>query len=199
MRVVDRLERSAVLSHLARSVERYCRGRPPQGGLRAAAPIREAAAQAVRERLAQVRALEPFVDQPERVAELHALRIAVKRLRYTLEALRPVHIESVEAALKALRRLQTLLGDIHDDDVWQEFLPRFLEEEHQRTLEFQGHTRGFARILPGVEAFHRERRATRQRRYREFVDLWRAPATLRVFKRLDSGALLRPLDQEMPL
>ena len=50
-------------------------------------------------------------QDPSQVKALHDLRIAAKRLRYLLELTGP------PPALKQLKGLQDLLGDIHDCDV----------------------------------------------------------------------------------
>lgn len=50
-------------------------------------------------------------QDPADVEALHDLRIAAKRLRYLLELTGPA------APVKQLKRLQDLLGDIHDCDV----------------------------------------------------------------------------------
>ena len=47
-------------------------------------------------------------------AELHALRLASKRLRYTLELFRPCYAEGLEQRIKALKQLQDLLGECND-------------------------------------------------------------------------------------
>ncbi len=48
---------------------------------------------------------------------LHKMRLAVKRLRYTVEVLQPLLPQMGKRRLKMLGRLQTRLGDIHDLDV----------------------------------------------------------------------------------
>jgi CHAD domain-containing protein len=47
-------------------------------------------------------------------AELHALRLATKRLRYTLELFRPCYGPGLGIRIKALREMQQLLGEIND-------------------------------------------------------------------------------------
>src|SRR5689334_11859612 len=64
---------------------------------------------AVRSR--EVLDLADKAQDPANVKALHDLRIAAKRLRYVLELTGP------EAPVKQLKRLQDLLGDIHDCDV----------------------------------------------------------------------------------
>jgi CHAD domain-containing protein len=46
--------------------------------------------------------------------ELHAIRLATKRLRYTLELFRPCYGSGLEIRLAALQRLQQMLGEIND-------------------------------------------------------------------------------------
>lgn len=46
--------------------------------------------------------------------ELHAFRLATKRVRYTLEMFRPVYGRGVEPYIESLRKVQTLLGDVND-------------------------------------------------------------------------------------
>ena len=58
----------------------------------------------------------------------HAMRIAAKRLRYTLEISRPVYPGRLDEAVEAIKRVQTLLGDIHDCDVWLDHLDAFAAE-----------------------------------------------------------------------
>ena len=50
-------------------------------------------------------------------ADLHALRIRCKRLRYALEIVTPLYPDPAETLIKRLVRLQDVLGEIHDADV----------------------------------------------------------------------------------
>jgi CHAD domain-containing protein len=47
-------------------------------------------------------------------AELHALRLATKRVRYTLELFRPCYGRGLNIRLAALQRLQQVLGEVND-------------------------------------------------------------------------------------
>lgn len=53
---------------------------------------------------------------PERVTELHDMRIAAKRLRYVLEIHEPLFGFTAGRAARTVRDLQELLGQIHDCD-----------------------------------------------------------------------------------
>jgi CHAD domain-containing protein len=97
----------------------------------------------------------------------HRMRIAVKRLRYTLEIRRPAHGEPLAEVIEQVRMLQELLGEIHDCDVWVALLDRLMAAADGR--------RGLA-ILRGKLAGRRKRAFARLlalwRRQRR-ADLWR--------------------------
>jgi CHAD domain-containing protein len=104
-------------------------------------------------------------------AKLHAIRLASKRLRYTLELFRPCYGPGLEARLAALRRLQQLLGEVNDSVVARKLIQksmrmsplraraeRFLEERAAaQSAEFRrnwtevfdapGHEQRWARYL----------------------------------------------------
>jgi putative phosphoesterase len=88
-----------------------------------AAAARRLAGRALLDRLAAVRNLGPFVFRPEAAARHHRLRIAAKRLRYVMEALRPLFGPPLEERLAEVKALQEILGSLHDCDVWIEALP----------------------------------------------------------------------------
>ena len=66
------------------------------------------------ERLAEAKELHRRALRTEKPAAWHRLRIGVKRFRYTLESLLPALHETHSESLK---RIQDVLGDIHDLDV----------------------------------------------------------------------------------
>jgi CHAD domain-containing protein len=55
-----------------------------------------------------------LVAQNPAPPELHALRLATKSLRYTLELFRPCYGPGLKDRLDALRHLQEVLGEIND-------------------------------------------------------------------------------------
>jgi CHAD domain-containing protein len=70
--------------------------------------------------------------------ELHALRIAGKRLRYRAELLADAGIASIKPMTKDLKKIQAALGDWHDRSVLLEFIaefirrPKFMEHHPDR-------------------------------------------------------------------
>jgi len=100
-----------------------------QGGLKGIkrhTPLGEAAARTIavqldefEERSAALRALADSDDAPsaDQLRELHELRIAAKRLRYTLEIFQPILPGGAADAIDDLKHLQDELGFVHDRDV----------------------------------------------------------------------------------
>ncbi len=71
------------------------------------------------ERFEEAKELHNRALRTEKAKPWHALRIGIKRFRYTLEGLLPEHYAAWSENLK---RLQDLLGDVHDLDVLSEQL-----------------------------------------------------------------------------
>lgn len=117
-------------------------------GLDPAAPLRPNAARLVRVRLDELRSFAPIALEAEASKTQHDMRIAAKRLRYVLEIVGPCFGPEEDAARDAAKRLQGVLGGIHDCDV---MLPRAW----------------------GIESLRLHLRERRRRLFREFTDLWR--------------------------
>lgn len=146
--------------------------------------LRKLADEHIEAHLDEFLAFEPYVTQPECVAELHAMRIAGKHLRYTLEFFAPLYEDELKSFIKSLRQCQDLLGAIHDADVWIAYLPQFIEEERQRTIEYFGHPRPFKRLLPGLLYYRELREQERQNLYQQFVRSWQEWQTENLWENL---------------
>jgi hypothetical protein len=72
-------------------------------------------------RLDELRSFSAAVHDPAAVRELHDMRIAAKRLRYVLEMTTPALGPAAAQGATDARKLQDVLGEIHDCD---EFVPR---------------------------------------------------------------------------
>ena len=128
--------------------------------------------QAIRARLDDFLDFDAIVDQPERIEELHAMRISAKRLRYTLETFAPLFEDGLKNYLKAMRSAQDMLGAIHDCDVWAVYIPQFMDEERLRTAEYFGSVRTFKRLVPGLSLYQDARRSERESVYAAFRETW---------------------------
>ena len=115
-------------------------------------------------------------DEPVRVetnvAELHAMRISAKHLRYTMEIFASLYGEEIKPFINQVKKHQDLLGSIHDADVWMTMIPNFIKEEEQRIVTYFGHNRPLRRLLPGLKAFAANRKVSRGEDYQEFLETW---------------------------
>lgn len=92
-------------------------------------------------------------------AGLHRLRLAGKRLRYTLELFGETYGTSLQEILTPLKALQDLLGAISDCDASENLI-------HNAGLESAG---GATELLEAI-------RDGRETRLRAFLEAWRVPA-----------------------
>jgi CHAD domain-containing protein len=139
---------------------------------------------AIRTRLKALQAYAPYVPRPECSTELHAMRIAAKHLRYTMQACAPLYPDALKVPVHTARALQTMLGDIHDCDVWAHDLPHFLAAERDRTLLYFGQVEPFTPLIPGLLAWQDNRQQYRAQRYQEFVAFWNQVQEEGIWERL---------------
>ncbi|MDK2974327.1 MAG: hypothetical protein PWP08_698 [Methanofollis sp.] len=116
---------------------------------------------------------EDCVADPDARARHHEMRIAAKRLRYTMETFGPLYPGELKAEIGSIKKLQDFLGDIHDCDVWADFLPVFLEEERVRCRTYFGHDALMAAIEPGIVHLREERTTRRREIFDVFAAYWR--------------------------
>jgi len=86
-------------------------------GLDPHAPTEQNARRIARTRLDEMNSWAANVDNPYEVQGLHNLRIAAKRLRYTLEIFEDVLPSACQVNAHELAQLQDELGALHDSDV----------------------------------------------------------------------------------
>jgi CHAD domain-containing protein len=142
------------------------------------------AARHISKRTSALLQYEPFVARPECVAEHHAMRIAAKHLRYTLEVFAPLYSDELQMTLEAARDVQEQLGQIHDCDVWVDFLPVFIEAERVRTLDYAGRLDGFTEMVSGMQHVREDRARHRAELHTKFLSYWNS-----IDKRIKSPSL----------
>lgn len=172
-RALDRLESSGVLSEMEHHLQnRLARARLlnlPMG----TSAVYTRAEESITERLTEFLTFEPYVYQPQRIEDLHEMRIAAKRLRYTLEIFAPLYGKRLDKPLKIIKEIQERLGSMHDCDVWLQFLDDFAQEERKRTLKYFGRVRPFSALKPGIQYLVLDRQRARKQVYEEFVQFWK--------------------------
>jgi CHAD domain-containing protein len=116
---------------------------------------------------------EIFIFDPGRERELHQMRIAAKKLRYSLEVFSDLYDHKTDFSLDIARQSQEILGQIHDADVWISYLPGFIEREQKIISQFYGYSRPYSRLHPGIEYLMNDRIQERTKMYKKFIDQWR--------------------------
>jgi CHAD domain-containing protein len=115
---------------------------------------------------------EGYIHEPENIEELHAMRIAGKHLRYTMEIFAPIYGNTLDPHIHAMKDVQDLLGEIHDNDVWIDWLPKFIAKEQARIEDYFGNKGPLKRLLPGFNHFMEDRQRVRDQEYRTFLSIW---------------------------
>lgn len=144
-------------------------------GLRAGMPLGDAAERIVRTRLTEVERLVPAALADAAPGDTHGLRIAVKRLRYVLDATEPVLEPYARDGRRHLHRLQDVLGEVQDcevlvarvEDLRAELLAADVAAlvAHPRDLSAARHRTAY-RGLAMISAHFTARRALAMRRFR---------------------------------
>ncbi|MEO8604026.1 MAG: CHAD domain-containing protein [bacterium] len=97
------------------SLEHVANAAPPRGlPARATEPFAQAARRAVRKALRRLRQRGAVIGELPDTRDLHALRIRAKRLRYVLEALRPIAGAPARRLIAQVVKLQDALGAFND-------------------------------------------------------------------------------------
>jgi CHAD domain-containing protein len=129
----------------------------PRESLRSNAPLM------MHTRLEELYQFAPYVSDPTKVDELHNMRIAAKRLRYTMEIFQPCFAGKDFAKLyDQVKSVQEQIGEIHDRDVRGPLLQDFLDA--------RAHDRPEIRV--GLERLIGSQHAERAKLYRAFIVYW---------------------------
>jgi CHAD domain-containing protein len=169
---VDRLETSGALDHLKSTmkgtVEEMLRRRVPIYSETVARRTEDFITLAIEEFLQY----QSSLDDPQDIERHHAMRIAAKQLRYTMELCKRAYDGRLDEPIATVKQLQTLLGDLHDCDVWVEHLGKLLDKERRRVIRCYGHEDPLARIAAGVVWLQDDRRQRREQLFAELVRRW---------------------------
>ncbi len=182
----------------------------PIVGIDPKAPLLANTALIVGTRLSEMLAYEPYLSDPARVYELHQMRIAAKRLRYTMEMFQDAYDTfsrfgpQFAAATGEIKELQEHLGEIHDADVLvpqlTEHIARLLKPGYGRDPRGEPaagvHFVDFE-ACQGLLALCQETRVRRDDRYKQLLEHWQQLREKAYFDVLRD--LLRDAMEEAPL
>jgi CHAD domain-containing protein len=173
VKALDRLLDSRVLDQMMRMTKRMSSGLEAQG-VRVASPlVLQLAGRKILPQIEDLRALEHSLADPQDFERHHALRISLKRLRYTLEICKPAYSGLLDGLVETVKQVQTLLGEIHDCDVWVEFLQAYVEEERKRIAKLYGHPGPLEKLRVGLDDLRQNRQAQREELFQKLVADWR--------------------------
>ena len=148
-------------------------------GLDPMAPLGDNAERIIRVRLDELTSFMPKASDPDEVVALHDMRIAAKRLRYILEVTGECFGPYATTAVKMVKDLQDLLGEIHDCDVQLPEVAEFLETLVREDVASAGESpKDLARTpnrraYTGLVALQVHLRARRRVLFEQFLELWR--------------------------
>ncbi len=96
-------------------------------GLRNTATVTENAAKIIEVRLDELYSYAPYVDDPDNIEEIHNMRIAAKRLRYTLEMFDFAYPKALKDLISEVKEIQSTIGDMRDADIMVETVHDLLD------------------------------------------------------------------------
>jgi hypothetical protein len=149
-------------------------------------PLADNVARIVSVRLDELCGFMPKAGDPGAVNALHDLRIAAKRLRYVLELFAPSFGAYAATAAKKARKLQDLVGEIHDCDVTLPRVEALIEELRAQDAAAVRDAAGDApdldadqtagaphrRAFRGLESLDVHLRARRALLFERFLESW---------------------------
>lgn len=165
------LEQSGVLRDMRTSLTGVAGDRGRSWRRACAAGIPGVAADRIASGLGAFLSYEPYLSDPDAILEHHAMRIAAKKLRYTIEVYAPVYRLGLGKSLRRVKKVQEILGDIHDCDVWIDLLAAMIVK--QRSRPRRGITdREDRHTLTGIRLFLHDRERRRQFLHRRLLQYW---------------------------
>ena len=160
--------------------------------LRPDMPFALAASETLAAQLATVRVWARFLPEADRPHEHHQLRIAVKRLRYSLDAFAEVLPAETRDNLPDLKAIQDTLGILHDQDVlFQSIEAALVPVRGERKR--RGNEAARARVQrqrTSLESLLSATAAERDAQHRHALDLWQALEARAAFAPLDRAVIL---------
>ncbi|NMB79532.1 MAG: CHAD domain-containing protein [Methanomicrobiales archaeon] len=196
---LDALEKSRVILEMQDQFQAMSAStrRIPRQGLARGVPAR--AALRIESRLRTLLSYAPWVNHPEAVAEHHATRIAAKKLRYTMEVYGPVYRLGLARPLARVKKIQEILGDLHDCDVWIDQITRILLKERSLLRAPDDMKRPDTATLASLRLFLQDREKERTLLYQRFVRYWESQARAGMWDELRQTILFRRRHDYIPV
>jgi CHAD domain-containing protein len=117
-------------------------------------------------RLSETLAYSAFITNPDRYRDLHNMRIAAKRLRYTMEIFAQAYEDrgaDYAVILDHVKSIQEQIGEIHDCDVRLDAISSYLKSRRSKKPD-----------NIGLELLIQKETADRHELYIKFVCFWKS-------------------------
>lgn len=172
IKTIDALESRTVLADIHASVEKmlFC-FRNEDISVKSQYVFRQTA-QHINRKLQKFFSYQNCMKNASDKEQHHKMRIAAKKLRYTMEICQEPYEGRLNDAIKTVKKLQTILGDIHDCDVWVDHISEFMKTELKLTKEYFGSDKPYHLLLPGLEYLIQQQKQQREKLFEELVSFW---------------------------
>ena len=158
VKVLDAIETSGTLRDLSDTCRTLKNRNGEKKNVKSLVTYRKAGDQIVA-RLDELLSLSRFVHDSSAVTKHHELRIAAKRLRYTMEIFAPLYRGGLKEQIELMKKFQDVVGEMHDYFVW-------IQDLRTQAQQIPADARdGMKKLL----VYLGKQRASR---YKEFVSLW---------------------------
>jgi CHAD domain-containing protein len=187
---VRHFQKSGVLAEIPKVLKRASvvktSGKKPVA-LTSALHFQKQIAKRIEKQYAGLEANSDALQQPRDYIRHHAMRISAKRLRYSLEIVKGMFRLDLEAPIAEAKKAQSLLGEVHDCDVWLERLNEWTDHDSLREKHGAGDTSladiaksrvgrenawPAARLEVGVSHLRRQFTEKRDKAFTSFIELW---------------------------
>jgi CHAD domain-containing protein len=170
--MLDKLEKAGTLAEMYGEMERVLFALRSQGTVPSSPFVLQATRAHIGDKKEGLMACARSLDDPEDARGHHQMRIAAKKLRYTLEISNRAYEGRLEDSIAAFKQVQSLLGDVHDCDVWVQSIDGLLEQERLATVKYFGHSQPFNRLKPGLLLVCEDRAQHRRQVFGELLECW---------------------------
>jgi putative phosphoesterase len=127
--------------------------------------------------------MEEYVLKENEKQKHHQMRICAKKLRYTMEIFAPLFTNKLKEEIDIIKEFQDILGEMHDCDVWIDYIPKFVDETKNNPTINMG-TGTIADLEQNFSGFQVFIKDERKKHYTQFVHLWEENKKENFFPRL---------------
>ncbi|MGD0077014.1 MAG: CHAD domain-containing protein [Sedimentisphaerales bacterium] len=186
VKVLDRLDKKQVLDEIIAEINEITVRCGKQHSKIQSQFVFQKTQEHISDRLTKLFSFEHSLNDPGDGKGHHQMRIAAKHLRYTLEICNLPFEKKLDDHIKGIKQIQSLLGELHDCDVWLDDIKQFSVDEKTRMVEYLGSIRAFKRLKRGIDHFVRQIRKERKRTYEQSVQYWKQFAGQDFWNKLDA-------------